>query len=301
MTSNENMRPVCKITVITVCFNASATVGMAMDSVLSQEYPEVEYILIDGGSTDGTREILDRYRERLAYTVSEPDHGIYDAFNKGLRLASGDIIGILNADDQYAPWALATIAKAYSDNPGCGVFYGKLAVVDEERRKWTVYPLGDPTRLKDRMSIAHPAVFVTRGMYEKHGFFDERYKIAGDWDFMLRLFTAGEKFCPVNKVLAAFTNSGVSSVPSRRLIVENREIYNKYLTRPSALAKNVKMELKYLGRSFIDRTGLYNLYSRFRDGRILSVEGTGEYLDHNVLWTAIQAVEIGATKAGGGL
>ena len=100
--------PSPSFSVITVCLNAAGTIKQSLESVLSQTLPPAEYIVVDGGSTDGTREIVERYRPRLTQVVFEPDDGIYDAFNKGLARATGDLVGILNADDLYAPWALET-------------------------------------------------------------------------------------------------------------------------------------------------------------------------------------------------
>lgn len=285
-----------RISVITASKNAAATLVSTLSSVIDQEYADLEYIVIDAASTDHTPGILDQYRIHLTFLISEPDNGIYDAFNKGLRLATGDIIGILNADDQYAPWTLETIAKMYQTHPNYDVFYGKLAVLDEQQRRWTIYPLGNHEQLLDHMSIAHPATFVTRRMYEKYGFFDERYKIAGDWDLILRLYLAGENFCSVDKVLTAFGNSGISSKQSRQLMKENRMIYMKYLQWRAALKKIVGMEIKYRGRRLLERMGLYDLYGRYRDSRILCVEGRGIYEDSDSLWAAIEAVENKAGK-----
>lgn len=220
-----------KMSIVTVCLNAAGTVEQALDSVLSQTCPPFEYIAIDGGSTDGTRVILERYRPRLTHVVLEPDEGIYDAFNKGVARATGDVVGILNADDLYAPWALETVAEAYRKSPDTGVFYGKLAVVDEARRRWTVYPVGDHRLLTGRMSIAHPATFVAVRMYERYGLFDPSCRVSGDWEFILRLFRAGERFCAIDRVLTAFRNSGISSAYTPRLLAENRRIYKSILPR----------------------------------------------------------------------
>jgi glycosyltransferase involved in cell wall biosynthesis len=266
------------ISIITVCLNAARTLEQTLESVLDQAYPQLEYIVVDGGSTDGTLEIIEKYKSRLARVISEPDNGIYDAFNKGIRLASGDVVGILNADDRYAPWALSTVASAALAYPEEGVFYGKVAVTDEALHKWTVYPLGDPRRLSNNMSVAHPAVFVKKNLYEKYGLFDDSFKLAGDWDFMLRLYKAGERFCPIDKVLTAFANSGASSVPSIQLLRENRRVYFRRLDFMSAVKKTMKMGLKYCGRKTLDAVGAYRLYSRYRDENLLQVEASGTYI-----------------------
>ena len=284
-----------KMSIVTVCLNAAGTVEQALDSVLAQTCPPFEYIVIDGGSTDGTRAIIERYRPRLAHVVLEPDEGIYDAFNKGVARATGDIVGILNADDLYAPWALETVAEAYRKSPDTGVFYGKLAVVDEARGRWTVYPVGDPHRLTGHMSIAHPATFVTRRMYERYGLFDPSCRVSGDWEFILRLFLAGERFCPVDRVLTAFRNSGISSTYTPRLLAENRRIYETVLPPSAARRAILKMHLKHWGRRTVNALGLAEAYARWRDNRLLNAERTGEFDgDFEELWRLLSRQDDGS-------
>ena len=277
--------PFPSFSIVTVCLNAAGTIEQALNSVFSQTYPPFEYIAVDGGSTDGTREIIERYRSRLTHVVLEPDEGIYDAFNKGVARATGDVVGILNADDLYAPWALEAVAEAYRKSPDTGVFYGKLAVVDEARGRWTVYPVGDHRRLFSHMSIAHPATFVTRRMYERYGLFDPTFRVSGDWEFILRLFLAGERFCPVDRVLTAFRNSGISSAYTPRLLAENRRIYEATLPRFAARRAILKMCLKCWGKRLIGTLGLSGLYARWRDNRLLNAESSGAFRgDLEALW-----------------
>lgn len=280
--------PSPSFSIITVCLNAAATIEQALDSVFSQTLPPAEYIVVDGGSTDGTREILERYRSRLTHVVCEPDDGIYDAFNKGLTRATGEVVGLLNADDLYAPWALQTVAEAFQDNPESDVFHGKLAVVDEVLGRWTVYPLGDPSRLSACMSIAHPATFVTRSLYERHGLFAPTFRLSGDWDLMLRLFRAGAAFCPVDHVLTAFRNSGVSSSYTPRLLSENERIYKENLPPFAAWRAILKMRLKAWGKPLLGTLGLAELYARYRDRRLLNAEGSGDFHgDFEALWECL--------------
>ena len=285
--------PSPSFSIVTVCLNAVGTVEQALNSVLAQTCPPFEYIVIDGGSTDGTREIIERYRPRLAHVVFEPDNGIYDAFNKGVARAAGDVVGILNADDLYAPWALEEAAKAYRKSPDTGVFYGKLAVVDEARRCWTVYPVGDHRRLFSRMSIAHPATFVARRMYKRYGLFDPSYRVSGDWEFILRLFQAGERFCSIDRVLTAFRNSGVSSAYTPRLLEENRRIYGTILPPFAARRAILRMYLKRWGKRLIDVLGLSNLYARWRDNRLLNAESSGAFRgDLEAFWEELTSKSV---------
>jgi glycosyltransferase involved in cell wall biosynthesis len=275
--------------IVTVCLNAAPTVEQTLESVLAQSYPNLEYIVIDGGSTDGTLEILDKYKDRLTRVISEPDKGIYDAFNKGIGLAAGDIVGLLNADDRYAPWALSTVAEAARAHEEYEIFYGKSVVLDAELGRWTVYPLGNPARLPHSMCVSHPAMFVKKSLYERHGF-DASYKIAGDWDFALRLYRAGEGFYPIDTVLTAFSNAGISSIPSRRLLAENRRVYFRHLGWSSALWKAIRAELKYWGRRLLDVSGAYRAYARYRDERFLTVEASGIYTGSlGEVWDALRS------------
>lgn len=178
--------------IITVCYNSAKTIEQTIQSVLRQTCSDYEYIIVDGESTDNTLEIVDRYRDRFGdklRVVSEKDNGIYDAMNKGIRMAKGEIIGIVNSDDYYADHALEWIAEAYradtSDSPYIMV-YGMIKVVDEAGE--FEYVEFESHRLLPKMMIAHPGCFVTRKTYEDLGVFSLEHPIAADYDFLLRIF-----------------------------------------------------------------------------------------------------------------
>ena len=274
------------ISIITVCLNAASAIEITLKSVLEQKFARLEYIVVDGLSSDGTLDIINKYRNQLTHVISEPDKGIYDAFNKGLQLATGGIVGILNAGDQYAPWTLSTIAQNVLNFPEGSIFYGKLLVIDDASNKWTLYPLGDYKKLFRSMSIAHPATFVKRAMYEKYGLFNIKYKIAGDWDFMLRLYNAGETFIPISKILTTFDSSGISSKQSCQLLIENSCIYLKYSDLMLVLFRILKMLIKYVGKKIVNGMGIYRVYANWRDKRIAEV--SGEYRGSvETIWNAI--------------
>ena len=180
-----------KLSIITVCYNSAATIRDAVDSVLAQEGIGLEYIVIDGGSTDGTLDVLRSYGERIARLVSEPDEGIYDAMNKGVSLATGDVVGILNSDDYYADSeVLSAVAAAFEDSDVDCVF-GDLDYVDAEEtnrvvRAWRSKPY-EPGAFHRGWHPAHPSFFVRRSVYERVGMFDTNLKIAADYEFMLRV------------------------------------------------------------------------------------------------------------------
>lgn len=180
-----------KISVVTVCFNSVDTVEDTIRSVLAQTHAEVEHVIIDGGSTDGTLDVLARYRDRIDTVVSEPDQGIYDAMNKGIRRATGQMVGCLNADDVYADEnVLADVATATTRNAYEGV-YGDLVYVprDNDGKVLRYWKAGEylPGAFHVGWVPPHPTFFCLRSLFEKFGYYKARYRIAGDFELMLRL------------------------------------------------------------------------------------------------------------------
>lgn len=179
-----------KISVITVCYNSASTIEQTIISVLDQDHSDVEYIIIDGASTDATASIVEPYRRKLKLFISEPDKGLYHAFNKGLALATGDVVAILNSDDFYADKnTLSKVAACFEQNNAEAV-YGDLVYVDKENteqvvRKWHsgVYKKGD---FLNGWMPPHPAFFVKRDVYERFGVFNTTLRYAADYELMLR-------------------------------------------------------------------------------------------------------------------
>ncbi len=205
-----------KFSVITVCFNSARSIEHTLRSVLEQSYPNVEHILVDGGSTDETLAIITRYRRPSLTVLSEPDEGIYDAMNKGLRLASGDIICFLNADDHYiSKGSLALVAEQVQDSHldvllTDVAFFRPDASHKVVRRYRTKH--FNPRALAWGWMPAHPALFAKRDVYEKYGPFDTSFKIAGDYEWIVRAFkddTLLYRHLP--QVLVKMQTGGVSS------------------------------------------------------------------------------------------
>lgn len=202
------------VSIITVCYNSEKTIKNTIESVLNQTYDEIEYIIIDGASTDKTCEILKGYdkafEERFGRgikLVSEPDNGIYDAMNKGIDLSTGELIGIINSDDSYEPDAVEVAVDNIPVNKSDYVIYGGINRYSENgkliSREWYSHEF-----LDERM-IAHPACFVSKSLYEKYGKYDTKYPSAADYEFMLRI--KDEKdilFVPVHKEMSNFTMGG---------------------------------------------------------------------------------------------
>jgi len=210
--------------IITVTFNSSAYLDETIVSVLSQDYADLEYIIIDGGSTDGTLDIIRRHAHsdgRIRWQ-SEPDEGISDAFNKGIRLAQGEFVGILNSDDTYAPGTLNKVAQAYAADAECDVVYGDMIRFQEETPLFRLTPSALDERIWYDMPLNHPACFVRRSTYERHGLFDTRLRVAMDYELVLRLYRSGCRFRYLPHVLANMRYGGASD---ERFVSARREVY----------------------------------------------------------------------------
>jgi glycosyltransferase len=218
------------ISVITAVFNRRDTIAQALDSVLAQTHPSVETIVIDGASTDGTLDVLARFRTRVSVLMSEPDEGIYYALNKGLKLASGDVVGFLHADDVLASTdSLARIAAAFSD-PTVDAVYGDLVYVrqaDVSRvvRLWTAGPY-ERNAMRRGWMPPHPTFYVRRSVYERLGSFDTQFRIAADYDLMMRfLFTDGIRAAYVPQILVRMRLGGASNRSLQSLLRKSSEDY----------------------------------------------------------------------------
>lgn len=181
-----------KVTIITVCFNRVGTIAQAIESVLAQDYPDIEYLIIDGASKDGSLAVIQRYgnEKRVTRIVSEPDNGMYEAINKGIRLATGDVIGLLHSDDFfYDNHVISDVARIFAETDA-DIVYGNGLYVDAECtdrvvRNWVS---GGYRRWKVRLGWLplHTTVYVRRGVLASCGLYDESYKIASDSDFLVR-------------------------------------------------------------------------------------------------------------------
>lgn len=200
------------ISIITVCYNSEKTIERTIRSVLEQAYDNYEYLIIDGGSKDETLEIIKAYEASFAgklLVISEPDQGIYDAMNKGISMAKGELIGIINSDDYYEKDALSVMAEEYRKlGSEYGILYGFQRNYDKGREISTVLYHHD--YLEDQM-ITHPTCFVTRQVYRDFGKFSLDYKSSADYEFMLRMFDNKKvEFRPVYKIITNFALGGMS-------------------------------------------------------------------------------------------
>jgi glycosyltransferase involved in cell wall biosynthesis len=245
-----------KFSIITVSRNNAATIGKTIASVQSQTWPEVEHVMIDGSSSDGTQALISSSLRSCDKFISEPDAGIYDAMNKGLALATGDVIGLLNADDHYPHQdVLKRVAEQFENGPTDCV-YGNVAFFAAESPDKTIrhYNSGSftPARLAMGLMPAHPATFYRRLTYQRVGRFKTDYRIAADFEFTVRAFwKTGLRASYLPETLVKMQQGGVSSAGWRSKLILNREILralreNGVPSSPFHLAAKVPFRLMEL-------------------------------------------------------
>ena len=202
-----------KISLITVTYNAERHIDRCISSVIAQQYEHLEYIIIDGGSSDRTMEIIHRYRQHVAHLVCEKDNGIYDAMNKGIRLATGDIVGILNADDLFAgDNVLDTLASRFRDQK-TAILYGDLEFIDAGGKVVRRWQSGDyhPSKLNWGWMPPHPTFYCRRNLFDRHGYYSLEYGSAADYELMLRFIGLGHGICYLNQVMVTMQIGGISN------------------------------------------------------------------------------------------
>ena len=180
-----------KISIITVCYNRKSTIEKAIKSVLEQNYSDIEYIIIDGNSIDGTKEIIETYRDKISQFISEPDKGMYDAINKGLQLATGDVIGLMHSDDEfYDKNVLDRIVSRFNSDSTIEGVYGDGVYVsnDQEERliRDRVGGIFSIKKIKKGWLPLHPTVYLKKSIIDKNGLYNLDFKIASDTEFLLR-------------------------------------------------------------------------------------------------------------------
>jgi glycosyltransferase involved in cell wall biosynthesis len=214
------------VSIVTVVYNGAATLERTIRSVLEQDHPHIEYIVVDGGSTDGTLGIIQRYEDRIALWLSEPDRGIYDAMNKGVALCTGEWVALINADDWYEPGAVRRVVEAVKDRPDINIVHGDI---------WIHYPNGHRKVKRARQSgfllkywemvLNHPTFFVRRSYYAGRPF-DAGLRVSGDHKWAVQAWMDGPRqFLYLPVVLANFTAGGASMrIPLGRVLQEGRRV-----------------------------------------------------------------------------
>ena len=206
--------------VITVVLNGRDTLERTICSVVNQSYPRVEYVIIDGGSRDGTLEIIDKYREKIHHVISEPDRGLYDAMNKGIANSSGDFLWFINSGDEIA--TPNTLAEVFKNNHTADIYYGQSLIVDFLGNTIGHRRLSPPETLTWRhlrrgMLVSHQSVIVSRAVCSNY---DLRYRFSSDYDWLLRALKSSDLVVNTRMVLSRFLDGGVTKQNIRRGLVE---------------------------------------------------------------------------------
>ncbi len=223
-----------KVSIITVCWNSEKYIQTALESVLNQTYGNIEYIIVDGGSTDHTLEIIKSYEKTFngrLILISERDQGIYDAMNKGIALSSGDIIGILNSDDLYTSTnVIENIVNKFKhknvDSLFSNLYYVNQDDTNNIQRRWET---GTQKLFKEGWHPAHPTLFVKKEIYDRLGVFDLKYRIAADFELMLRFFEKGEiSSYYYNAYILKMRLGGTSNNRLSNILKGNKEILDAF-------------------------------------------------------------------------
>ena len=222
-----------KVSIITVCFNSIQTIEQTIESVICQDYADIEYIIIDGGSTDGTLDVIKRYDNYVDKFISEDDKGMYDALNKGIEISNGEIIGILNSDDTYSnKTILSSVANTFNKY-NVALIWGNAVFVNAKMKIRRTYSGANisPSHFSFGIMPPHPSVFIKKCCYEQYGNFDIKYKIAADYDLLLRLLILNNcsfRYCPEISVYMKI--GGISNRSLKNIVKLNKEIYQIHLS-----------------------------------------------------------------------
>jgi glycosyltransferase involved in cell wall biosynthesis len=219
-----------KVSIVTVSYNSASTIKDTIDSVASQTYDNIEYIVVDGNSKDGTVDIVTSYSKVIDKVVSEPDKGIYDAMNKGIRLATGDIIGILNSDDFYeTTTVIEDIVKHFKNNKSADMVFGDVVFVEPNNLKKVVRYYSSEkfkcSKLRLGWMPPHPATFIRKSVYDQYGLYKLGYKISADYEMFVRLLMVAKlSFSRIDKIIVRMRSGGASTDGIQSSITLNKEI-----------------------------------------------------------------------------
>lgn len=242
------------VSIITTTYNSAATVRDTIESVIAQDHTDIEHIIVDGASSDNTLEIVKSYGDKIAKIISEPDKGIYDAMNKGIRAATGDIVGILNSDDFYSSKnVVSTIAEAFSSNEIDAV-YGDVHFVSPDNLQKTVRYYSSaifrPSLFRLGFMPAHPSFYMKKCCYDQYGLYSLEYKIASDYDLLIRyLYVHQIKYRYLQKDFVTMRTGGVSTENLNSRILLNKEIV-RACKRYGIKTNMFLLSLKYIYKIF---------------------------------------------------
>lgn len=235
-----------KVSIITVVFNGEKFLEQTIQSVLNQTYKNIEYIIIDGGSTDLTIGIIKKYEDKLAYWISEKDGGIYDAMNKGIVKATGDLIGIINSDDFYSKkTSVESIVKAYLNNEFPDILYANMKFFNPDTNQFKIiYP--SIFTLKFDMTLNHPTCFLKSELY-KNKLFDINFKICADYDLILFFYMNGKKLLHVDEIIMTMRIGGASDnfkLSTKEVFKVQKKYFSIFLASKNFVFRHTKRFLK---------------------------------------------------------
>lgn len=216
------------LSVITIVYNNARDIERTMLSVLDQTYEAIEYLVVDGASTDGTLDIIKRYENRLAKLVSEPDKGIYDAMNKGLQLATGDYVIFMNSGDEF--YASDTVEKVFATAPDADIYYGETEMINDRRESLGQRRHAAPANFTWRsfnygMSVSHQAIYIKRSLVEPY---DPTYQLSADIDWIIRAAKKAKKITKVDGYVAKYLVGGMSKAKHRQSLLERFDIMKRH-------------------------------------------------------------------------
>lgn len=274
-----------KISIVTVVLNAVETIKRTLDSVIDQDFQNFEYIIIDGGSTDGTINKLYPYKQYFSYFISEKDNGIYDAMNKGLFHATGDVVAFLNGDDWYEPNALQLAAGYFEENPDIDIVFGlaNMFANGEYVGKFS-------TNMKEfyrQMPGCHQALFAKKALFDQYGGFDISYRITSDFDWFMRIYFSGARILTVEDTFVNYNLGGLSGVQAKEARIEDHKIALKHIHKNKREDLYNVIETVYLNNMRFYNAAEAEEYARvkdtldlhtdfFHDSKYLLLWGTGK-------------------------
>ena len=252
-----------KISVITACFNCEKTIERTIKSVIEQNYPDIEYILIDGGSTDNTMKIVEKYEKYFSVIVSEKDKGVADGFNKGVIRATGDIIGIVNADDTMYPGTAVRLAKEYEE--GIDAYYGDHIVIDAENHTKCYQKAKPLDTIKYCLPFSHQSIYISKKCYDKFGLYSLDYKLCLDYDLILKMYKGGAKFKYIPMAFCEYSFGGCTYVNPKATVNECTQIAMKYgLSKFEARKHKIKFLTLCYGKKVLSKIGLLHIAQKIR-------------------------------------
>jgi glycosyltransferase len=215
-----------KISIITICFNNEADIRPTLESVVNQTYPDIEYIIVDGASKDKTLEIVNEYKDKIAKIISEPDRGLYDAINKGIKSATGEVVGLIHAGDRlYDNEVIAKIVRYFSKTDTDAIYaHSKVLNAANEVIRVNQSPQFKKSLFRQGWFPSHQSFYAKRELFEKYGYYNLKYRIAADYELLLRfLYFNRVKVSLLDEFIVKFSVGGTSTKNLKNIICQNRE------------------------------------------------------------------------------